>query len=113
MKILYVENHAVFAANVIQHFLSRHTVIVVPTLAEARGALARESFDALLVDYDLDDGKGDTLVRELRAAGSGIFIVGVSSHDAGNESLMRAGASAICDKMSFNKIETVLPNFRP
>lgn len=35
MKILYVENHAVFAAQVCQQFLSAHVVRVVPTLAAA------------------------------------------------------------------------------
>jgi hypothetical protein len=36
MKILYVENHAVFANNVIRQFLSQHSVMVTPSLAEAR-----------------------------------------------------------------------------
>ena len=68
MKILYVENHAVFAANVISQFLSEHSVTVAPSLAEARKALATGSFGLLLIDYDLDDGKGDKLLRELRAS---------------------------------------------
>jgi hypothetical protein len=38
MKILYVENHAVFAANVTRQFLSQHTVTVVPSIAAARRA---------------------------------------------------------------------------
>ena len=39
MRILYVENHAVFAANVIRQFLSQHSVIVVPSISAARQAL--------------------------------------------------------------------------
>jgi len=50
MNILYVENHAVFAANVISRFLSQHSVTVAPSLAEARKPLATGSFDLLLVD---------------------------------------------------------------
>ncbi len=56
MRILYVENHEVFAANVIRQFLSRHSVTVAPSLSAARQALVTGSFDLLLVDYDLDEG---------------------------------------------------------
>ena len=47
----------------------------------ARQALADQSFDVLLVDYDLDDGKGDELVKELRASAKAVTVIGVSSHD--------------------------------
>lgn len=110
MKILFVENHAVFAANVVREFLSRHTVTVVPSIAAARQARGAGSFDVVLIDYDLDDGKGEAFVRELRADGDRIVIVGVSSHDEGNAALRRAGASAICSKMQFDQIESVLMN---
>jgi hypothetical protein len=53
MKILYVENHAVFAAQVCQQFLSAHSVQVVPSVAAAKNALASETCDLLIVDYDL------------------------------------------------------------
>lgn len=108
MKILYVENHDVFAANVIRLFLAQHDVIVVPSIARALEARAVETFDLMLVDFDLDDGKGDALVREVRASGDFICIVAVSSHDEGNAALVRAGASAICGKMEFNQIEQVI-----
>ena len=97
-----------FAATVIREFLSRHAVTVVPGIAAARQARVAGSFDAVLVDYDLDDGKGDEFVRELRADDEGVVIVGVSSHDEGNAALRRAGASAICSKMEFDEIENVL-----
>jgi DNA-binding response OmpR family regulator len=108
VKILFVENHAVFAANVTREFLSQHAVTVVPSIAAARQARVASSFDVVLVDYDLDDGKGDEFVRELRAGDERIVIAGVSSHDDGNAALRRAGASAICSKMHFDQIESVL-----
>src|SRR5712671_267735 len=108
MKILYVENHAVFAANVIRQFLSQHSVAVVPGLSAARQALETGSFDLLLVDYDLDDGKGDDLVRELTATGKAVAVIGVSSHEEGNTALLRAGAVAVCSKMQFDRIQTVI-----
>src|SRR2546428_13925257 len=84
MRILYVENHPVFAKNVIAQFLSQHVVTVVPSLAQARRALETGGFDILLVDYDLDDGKGDALVKELGISGSPPIAIGVSSHDEGS-----------------------------
>ena len=108
MKILYIENHAVFAENAKKQFLSRHSVTIVPSLSGARQALLDEVFDLLLVDYDLDDGKGDVLVRSLRESGNETAIVGVSSHEEGNAALARAGASAVCSKMNFDGIQRVI-----
>ena len=108
MNVLYVENHSVFAANAKRQFLSIHTVTVVPSLSAARQAIRRETFDLLLVDYDLDDGKGDQLVREVSTLRQGELIIGVSSHDEGNGALLRAGAHAVCSKMQFDQIQTVI-----
>jgi DNA-binding response OmpR family regulator len=108
MRILYIENHAVFAAQVCQQFLSAHTVRVVPTLAAARDALQAGDYDLLIVDYDLDDGKGDDLVRACRALYPTLKIVAASAHDAGNTALLKAGAWAVCGKMGFDKIQSVI-----
>jgi DNA-binding response OmpR family regulator len=108
MKILFVENHSVFAAQVSQKFLSAHLVQVVPSLAAARRALAAEPYDLLLVDYDLDDGKGDELVRMCRASDPQMCIIAVSAHDTGNTAMLKAGASAGCGKMEFDRIQTVI-----
>lgn len=112
MNILYVENHAVFAETVKQRFLSAHSVTVVPSLTAARNAIASATFDLLLVDYDLDDGKGDELVREFRASGNQAIIIGVSSHAEGNNALMNAGANEVCSKMKFNQIENVFDRLK-
>lgn len=108
MKILYLENHATFAQQVIQQFLRSHRVTVVPSLAEARSALAADTFDLVLSDYDLNDGKGETFVRECRIAHPGLTVIAVSSHEAGNAALVAAGASAVCSKMEFDRIEHVI-----
>ena len=108
MNILYIENHAIFADNVTRQFLSQHTVTIVPSLSAARRALAANIFDLLLVDYDLDDGKGDALVKELRTTDDSIVIIGVSSHEDGNTALRRAGATTICSKMQFDRIQGVI-----
>ena len=108
MKILFVENHSIFAKQVISCFLSDHEVTVLPSLNAARVSLGKNHFDAILVDYDLDDGKGAELVRELREQGSRLRIIGVSSHDRGNAALLDAGADAICSKMNFDHIQEIL-----
>jgi len=111
MNILYLENHAVFAQNVIRQFLALHRVTVVPSLVAARSALATGSYDLVLADYDLDDSKGDTFVAECRATHPQLPIIAVSSHDAGNAALVRAGASAVCSKMEFDRIGQVVQTF--
>jgi DNA-binding NarL/FixJ family response regulator len=108
MNILYVEDHATFAGTVKQQFLSRHTVTVVPSLSAARQAMLGNTFDLLLVDYDLEDGKGDTLIRELAGSEYRAIAIGVSSHEAGNAALLRAGAAAVCSKSEFDRIQTVI-----
>lgn len=108
MKILYVENHAIFARQVCQQFLSAHQAKVVASLASARQALANEPFDLLIVDYDLDDGKGDELVRAARVLRPKLMIIGASAHEVGNTALHKAGASAICGKMEFDRIQSVI-----
>lgn len=111
MKLLLVENHQPFTAVVVPSFLSDHQVTVVPSCASARKAFSAGVFDAVLVDYDLDDGKGDTLVRWLSAR-TGPPVIAISSHDAGNEALMRAGAIAVCSKLRFDRIGDVLRGIR-
>jgi DNA-binding response OmpR family regulator len=108
VNILYLENHAVFAEQVIRRFLRAHHVTVVPSVAAARSTLASGMFDLVLSDYDLDDGKGELFVRECRATHPRLPVIAVSSHEAGNAALVAAGASAVCSKMEFQRIEQVI-----
>lgn len=108
MRILFVENHKIFAEMVIAQFLSEHTLTLVPSLAEAWRAMDAGSFDAVLVDYDLDDGKGSTLIAELRKAGFGGRVIGVSSKEEGNQAMLEAGADAACGKLQFQRLPQLL-----
>ncbi len=109
MRILYVENHARFAAVAMAQVLASHDVTLVPSVVDARQALADNTFDVVLVDYDLDDGKGDEVVMALRTQPLRCpFIIAVSSHQAGNAALTAAGADAVCSKMQFSMIENVI-----
>lgn len=108
MKILYVENHGIFAQQVTRLFLSVHQLTVVANLAEARNGLSKERFDLLLIDYDLEDGKGTELVKEVRKQNLAMLVIGVSAHNKGNQALLEAGANAVCSKMEFNHISEVI-----
>lgn len=111
VNILYLENHAVFAEQVTRQFLASHRVTVVPSLSAAQSTLASDSFDLVLSDDDLDDGKGEEFVRECRATHPRLPIIAVSSHEAGNAALVRPGASAVCSKMEFDRIQMVIGGF--
>ena len=108
MKILFVENHALFAATVVDQFLCLHELTIVPTVTAALAAVEHGPFDVLLVDYDLDDGKGDQVVRHVRARGIDVPIVAVSARPEGNQAMIDAGADTLCHKRDFARIERVL-----
>jgi DNA-binding response OmpR family regulator len=112
MRILFADNHREFTATVTRMFLAEHEVVVVPTIAEARAAFAA-TYDVVLVDYDLDDGKGDALVSWIRDVAADQKLVAISSRDDGNERLRAAGADATCAKIDFAAIGWVLAELSP
>ena len=107
MKILFVENHQIFAKAVIKEFLKEFEVIVVPSVEAAIKSFSPE-FELVLTNFDLDDGKGIEVVSYIRKVGSTIPIIAVSSHQEGNNRMLAAGANAICGKMEFRNIKDVI-----
>jgi DNA-binding response OmpR family regulator len=113
MRILFVEDHRVFAETVATQFLPAHEVEFAESVATARKAVqAVPAFDAVLVDYDLPDGKGTEVVRQLRALRFRGIIVAVSAKEEGNAELRAAGAHVICKKAELHRIASTL-NQRP
>jgi DNA-binding NarL/FixJ family response regulator len=109
VRILFVENHETFAHIVTESFLADQDVVLVGTLAEARRALAATpDFDAVLVDYDLPDGKGTEMLAHLQARQFRGRLVAVSAHHDGNQALVASGAHAACAKRDFRRIREVL-----
>ncbi len=70
--------------------------------------MQENSFDLLLVDYDLDDGKGAEIVAEIARKNPRPKIIAASSRDDGNEYLLEAGADAVCCKMDFDQIGSII-----
>lgn len=112
MKILYIENHDIFAETVAKIFLSKYEVNIVPTVLLAKKLLSEGHYDIALIDYDLDDGKGDEIASWIRLHYPSIKIIATSSHAEGNEKIKTAGADEICAKDNFaninNKIKSLL-----
>lgn len=108
VRVLFVDNHPEFTNVVIRQFLRAHDVTVVATIAAAKLALASGDFDVALVDYDLDDGKGDDLVRWMHAERPAVPAIGVSARSDGNDALLAAGVRAVCPKVAFAGIGTAI-----
>ncbi len=102
--ILLVENHPVFASTVTGQFLAAFEVHNVRSVAMALAALDSTRWDFVLVDYDLDDGKGVAVVEAGGCLTGSPQIVAISAHERGNQALMRAGAHSVCNKSSFHEI---------
>jgi len=75
---------------------------------EAKALLAAEEFDAVLLDYDLQDGKGIELFPTLDVLGIRPIVIATSSHARGNHKLREAGAAFVCAKKEFANIEAAL-----
>jgi DNA-binding response OmpR family regulator len=108
VRILFVDNHPEFTATVIEQFLRDHEVVVVPTIAAAKRHVETATFDVVLVDYDLDDGKGDELIRWIRRSDAQARLIAVSARDSGNAALRAAGADDVCSKLGFSSIRALL-----
>lgn len=108
VRVLWVENHDGFVRVAGRQFLGAHELTVTPSVSRAVAALASQAFDVVLVDYDLDDGKGSDVVEFVRRLLNRPPVVAVSSHADGNSALLAAGAVAACPKAKFASIESVI-----
>ncbi len=109
MKILFIENHSTFAKIVVQMFLSDHQIKIVPSMKLALKELElNRDYKVALIDYDLDDCKGNKVALIIKQLYPNIKIIATSSHLKGNNLILKAGADATCPKMDFSNIQSVI-----
>ncbi len=83
MKVLIVEDDRKVGSFVLAGLAeATYTTKLVRTCAEARDALADDTFDAVVLDLGLPDGDGLELLREWRAAGFNEPVLILSARDA-------------------------------
>jgi DNA-binding response OmpR family regulator len=113
MKILFVENHSEFVAIAIREFFADASVRVAASVEQAKKEMATTTFDVILVDYDLEDGKGTQVIEHARRKEENTPIIAISSHPFGNQRLLASGADAVCAKTHFRGIKKVLDKLVP
>jgi DNA-binding NtrC family response regulator len=81
-SILLVEDHP-DSATVFARMLRKtgYNVTVASRMAEAKQALSQRSFDVLICDIQLPDGKGTSLLRDARTQYPQIAAIVVSGHE--------------------------------
>jgi DNA-binding NtrC family response regulator len=79
------------------------------SLAEARQELARGGApDVLFIDFDLPDGSGLELLREMEAPPETVLITGHTNFEAAVEALRRGVADYLTKPVDFTRVQRVL-----
>lgn len=81
MRLLMVEDDAVFADQLSRHLAADGiSVDVARSIDEGTRAIQAGTFDGVLLDLDLPDGDGVTVLRRLRASSHGVPVLVVSGN---------------------------------
>ena len=108
MKILLVEQHAQFANVVIDQFMKDLNIEIQTSLQDAWTALSDGEFDVALISDKYDDGTGEELLTSIKSNNLTVKTVAIAAYEDSNLKLRDAGADAICSKMDFSDIQTVI-----
>ncbi|MFT7623676.1 MAG: PAS domain S-box-containing protein, partial [Myxococcota bacterium] len=92
--ILHVEDDADVAA-VVAEALRAFRVTTAPTLALAREALRKQTFDALILDLALPDGEGFELLDDLQSMEPAIPVIVFSASDVSDTAVHRIEAALV------------------
>jgi DNA-binding NtrC family response regulator len=94
-KVLIIEDEAVVRSMLSEIFLRRKcTVVAAKSLGEAEAAIARESFDFILLDIRLPDGDGQKFLEHLAVLPERPLVVVITGYGSIESAVacMRAGA---------------------
>jgi two-component system, OmpR family, response regulator len=82
VRVLLIEDDHVLGAAIRDHVLSiGHAVDWMQRLDDARLAIAGVSYELVLLDLNLPDGRGLDLLRDMRAAGSTVPVIITTAQD--------------------------------
>jgi len=83
MRVLAIEDESEFA-DLLRSNLARRgfTTDTAGTVSEAEACMAVANYDIVLLDRRLPDGDGLKLLRDLRAAESGVGVIVITARDA-------------------------------
>jgi len=111
-KVLVIEDEAVVRNLLNETFLRRKcAVVTAETLAEAEAALARESFDLVLLDIRLPDGDGQKFLEHLAVLPERPLVVVITGYGSIESAVacMRAGAfDYVMKPFSPSQIDVIL-----
>ncbi len=104
-QLLYIEDNKAFREEVARTFLSEYAIEFATTVSDALEKCSKNRYDALLLDYDLAEGKGSDFLREFDKS---IPIIAVSAFEENNDILLGMGASVKCAKREMSKIADIV-----
>jgi CheY-like chemotaxis protein len=114
MRLLLVEDHEP-TLQVLSRLLARdgHHTVAAQSLAEARAAAAKETFDVVISDLGLPDGTGVELMRSLNAAYGlrGIALTGYGTDEDLRRSEQAGFMVHLVKPVDFNDLRRALRQF--
>jgi PAS domain S-box-containing protein len=110
-RVLIVEDHKP-TSSALTHLLTRrqYAVVSASSIAEARAAAERETFDILISDIGLPDGSGYDLMNELRGQSGlvGIALTGYGMDEDVNRSQSAGFAAHLTKPVSMQGLDQAL-----
>ncbi len=111
-KVIVLEDDAIVRAN-LENFLRRQKldVVTAPTIAAARDALGRDSFDLIFMDMRLPDGDSIELLKELQTRPQrplAVVMTGFGSVESAVECMKNGSFDYLIKPFSTEQIEVTL-----
>ncbi len=99
-RILVVDDHALFRESLVRLLESEPDLQVIAhceSIAAARDILSRTAVDMVLLDYDLGEESGATLIRDLQSHSvrPRVLVVTASTSDVATVEILKAGAAGV------------------
>lgn len=114
LSVLVVENHREVRELIANLVAAQGWVpIAASGIREALECLQTEEIDAVISDWELDDGEGNTILAAVRSAGRKIPVIIVSSYatEELRQQACQAGAIALLEKpFRIEKLTEILCN---